>query len=261
MFVELRVEGNKGISELPAIFTEIHKCNPKIEVTMPLFPEAVAASRWGYPIEFLWEVSSREPFRRLLPPEARAISFAPDEDNLAYLHEVIEEFADSGIQALHLPNVNAVRALALKGHVPIPRKEGLAEAARRLSSLRIALTGKSLVAHDYFLWRIIRDVFPDEAGGRVEYSGCQAASALAYVDWEGSVYPCDSLPIRLGNLQESKFESMWNAPARLRILDAIRSVPAPCDPCDDLDACHSGCRGLAMHMSGSADAPDPSCPH
>ncbi|MBF8258431.1 MAG: iron-sulfur cluster-binding oxidoreductase [Actinobacteria bacterium] len=240
MFVELGIEGEKGLSEVPAIFAELHQGNTRIEATVPL--------------------SSREPFRRLLPPEADAISFVPDEDNLVFLPDVMEEFAESGIRTLHLPNINAVRALALKGHVPIPTPDMIREAVGRISSLGISLGGKKLVVHDYFLWGILRDAFPGEVGGRLEFSGCQAASALAYVDWEGNVYPCDSLPIRLGNLHETAFEKIWSAPARSRILDAIRAVPTECGPCDKLNVCRSGCRGLAYLAAGTLDAPDPCCP-
>jgi GeoRSP system SPASM domain protein len=260
MFVELGIEGEKGLSEVPAIFAEIHQGNTRIEATVPLSPGAIRAARRGYPIDFLWEVAPREPFRRLLPPEAEAISFVPDEDNLVFLPDVMEEFAESGIRTLHLPNINAVRALALKGHVPIPTPEMIREAADRISSLRISLGGKKLVVHDYFLWRILRDAFPGEVSGRLEFSGCQAASALAYVDWEGNVYPCDSLPIRLGNLQETAFEKIWSAPARSRILEAIHAVPPECGPCDQQKVCLSGCRGLAYHAAGTLDAPDPCCP-
>ena len=260
MFVELRIEGEKGLSEVPAIFAELHQGDTRIEATVPLSPGAIRVARRGYPIDFLWEVGSREPFRRLLPPEADAISFVPDEDNLVFLPDVMEEFAESGIRTLHLPNINAVRALALKGHVPIPTPDMIREAVGRISSLGISLGGKKLVVHDYFLWGILRDAFPGEVGGRLEFSGCQAASALAYVDWEGNVYPCDSLPIRLGNLHETAFEKIWSAPARSRILDAIHAVPPVCGPCDQQKVCLSGCRGLAYLAAGTLDAPDPCCP-
>lgn len=259
LFVELKIEGEKGLSEIPAIFAEIHKCNPRIEATIPLSPRYVSAARRGYPIDFLWEVGAREPFRRLLPPGAAAISFVPDEDNLPYLPDVLEEFADSETRTLHLPNINAVRALAAKGHVPIPGPNSLRDATRRISSLHIRPEGKEIVVHDYFLWRILREAFPGEVRGRVEYSGCQAGSALAHVDWDGNVYPCDSLPIRLGNLQDSSFGDIWRDPARSRILKAIRAVPSGCDPCDKIDTCRSGCRGLAYQAAGTLDAPDPSC--
>jgi hypothetical protein len=63
LFVELRIEGERGLSELPAVFAEIHKCNPRIEATVKLFVGAGDASRRGYPIDFIWEVGAREPSR------------------------------------------------------------------------------------------------------------------------------------------------------------------------------------------------------
>jgi GeoRSP system SPASM domain protein len=135
----------------------------------------------------------------------------------------------------------------------------LQEAAERIPALNISLGGKKLVVHDFFLWRILRDSFPNETGERVEFSGCQAGSALAHVDWEGNVYPCDSLPVRLGNLQETPFAEIWRSPMRRQVLAAIRSLPAPCGSCDSLKGCLSGCRGLAYLASGTLESADPCC--
>lgn len=249
--VELRIEGEKGISELPAIYTEIHKCNPRIKVTVCLFPGATAVAQRGYSMDFIWEVDAREPARGLIPPEAGAISFTPDEDTLSHLPDVLEEFAGSEACELHLPNVNAIRALAEVGHVPLPQPAQLQDAAETISRLPVSLAGKKLIVHDFFLWKALRAVFPEEAGERVEFSECPAASALAYVDWEGTVYPCDSFPIRLGNLQDRTFEKIWRSSARLQILDAIRAVPEACGPGDQEAGCLSICRGLLRGVPGS----------
>ena len=248
--VELRIEGDKGLSELPAIYTEIHKCNPRIVATVRLFPGAAPVVQRGYSMDFIWEVDAFEPFRGMLPPGTEAVSFTPDEDTLVHLPDVVEEFAESGALALHLPNVNALRALAEVGHVPVPLAGQLQETAEAVFRLAPPLEGKKLVIHDYFLWKLLRAAFPVEKRERFEFSACEAASALAYVDWEGSVYPCDSLPIRLGNLQDSTFERIWRAPARVQLLDAIRARAASCGECDYLESCLSGCRGLASTASG-----------
>jgi radical SAM protein with 4Fe4S-binding SPASM domain len=248
-FVELRIEGDKGIDELSAIFTEIHKCNPKIEATVGLTARAVAASRWGYPIAFLWAIEGGNTFSRCLPEDARAVSFAPDEETIHLLPQVLEDFAESGAKELHLPNVNAVRALAAVGHIPVASSGQFREMSRKLNPSRISLVGKRIVVHDFFLCRLLRNVFPDEGGKRVEFSGCEAGSRLAYVDWDGNVYPCDSIPIRLGNLLETPFERIWGSPQRMRVVEAIHSVPVDCDSC----IAHSGCRGLACFASESFD--------
>jgi radical SAM protein with 4Fe4S-binding SPASM domain len=255
--VELRIEGEKGISELPAIFTEIHKCNPKIAATVRLFPGAASVAQRGYAMEFLWQVDARGPFRGLLPPGAEAISVAIDEDSLPHFPDLLEEFAGSDLRELHLPNVNAVRALAEVGHVPLPQPGKLQEAAETASRLPVPLGRKRVVVHDYFLWKHLRDALPEEGGARIEFSECRAASALAFVDWEGNVYPCESLPVRLGNLQDRTFEKIWQSPARLQVLETVRAVPDACGPDEQAPGCLSVCRGLLRDVPGMPDADRP----
>jgi radical SAM protein with 4Fe4S-binding SPASM domain len=252
--IDLRIDGEKGVTELPAIFTEIHKCNPRVVATVRLFPGATSVAQRGYAMDFVWEVDAHEPFRGLLPPGAEAISFAPDENTLVHLPDVLEEFAESGARVLYLLNVNALRALAEVGHVPLPQPGHLQEAADVISRLHVSLVRKRLVVHDYFFWKLLREVFPDEADERVEFSECRAASSLAYVDWDGNVYPCESLPIRLGNLQDRSFERIWRSPARMQILDTIRAIPEACGPCDQAPGCLSVCRGLLRDVPGTSDA-------
>jgi len=248
--VELRFEGDGGISELSAIFTEIHKIHPKVEATVGLTPRATAAARWGYPITFLWAFEGGKPFYHCIPRDARAVSFTPDEETVLLLPEILRDFTDSTAEELHLPNINAVRALAAKGHIPVPRAEQIREVSEKIATSPVPLHGKRLVIHDFFLYRALRGVLPGGEGERVEFSGCEAGTRLAYINWEGNVYPCDSIPIRLGNLLETSFEQIWYSEARQRIVEAIHSVPIDCDSC----IAHSGCRGLAHFASGDFDA-------
>ncbi len=260
LFVELRIEGEAGLSELSAVFTEVHKSGPQVKLTIGMFPKAASARRWGYPIEFVWEIDGRRSFRGCIPPGEKAVSFTPDEDTILYLPDLLEEFSDSPATEMHLPNVNAVRAVAETGHVPIPRPDQLRAASEEISRLGLSLTGKRVVIHDYFLWKNLQDLFPGEVGERIEFSGCQAGTALAYVDWDGNVYPCDSLPVRLGNLVETPFGRIWESEARKRVADAIRALPGECEACGVQSGCFGGCRGLGYLSARSFDAPDPSCP-
>jgi len=248
--VELRFEGDRGISELSAIFTEIHKIHPKVEATVGLTARATAAARWGYPITFLWAFEGGKSFSHCIPRDARAVSFTPEEETVLLLPKILEDFTDSTAEELHLPNINAVRALASKGHIPVPSAEQIREVSEKIATSPVPLNGKRLVIHDFFLYRSLRSVLPDGEGDRVEFSGCEAGTRLAYINWEGDVYPCDSIPIRLGNLLETSFEHIWNSAARQRIVEAIHSVPIDCDSC----VAHSGCRGLAHFASGDFDA-------
>lgn len=248
--VELRFEGDGGISELSAIFTEIHKIHPKVEATVGLTARATAAARWGYPISFLWAFEGGKSFSHCIPRDARAVSFTPDEETVLLLPKILKDFTDSTAEELHLPNINAVRALAAKGHIPVPRAEQIREVSEKIATSPVPLNGKRLVVHDFFLYRALRSVLPDGKGQRVEFSGCEAGTRLAYINWEGNVYPCDSIPIRLGNLLETPFERIWCSAARQRIVEAIHSVPIDCDSC----VAHSGCRGLAHFAGGDFDA-------
>jgi radical SAM protein with 4Fe4S-binding SPASM domain len=252
--VEIWIEGEKGLGELPAIFTEMHKCGSRIEATLRLFPGAESAAQRGYAVDFIWDVDPRAPFRGRLPHGARAISVAIDEDSLVHFPDLLEEFTGSGLGELRLPNVNAVRSLAEIGHVPLPQPGKLEEAAEAASRLPVQLGTKRLVVHDYFFWTHLRRVLPAASRDRIEFSECLAASGQAYVDWDGNVYPCESLPIRLGNLQDRTFEKIWATPGRLQILETVRAVPGACGPCDQSPGCLSVCRGLLRGDPGSPDA-------
>ena len=258
--VDLRIEGERGMAELSAVFSEINKCGAKVHVTAGLSLRSRAAARWGYPFELVWEVGPGAPFRALLPEGARAIAFTPDADTVGALPAVLAEFAGSAARELRLRNVNAVRALAAKGHVPIPGARQMRAVCEEIARSTLDLGGRTLIVHDYFLWKALRERFPEASGDRVEFAGCQAGSSLVHVDWDGNVYPCDSLPIRLGNLLETPFERIWRSPARENLFAAIRATPGACGGCDAYSGCLGGCRGLAYAAHGSVGAPDPSCP-
>ncbi len=251
-FVELRIEGDRGIAQLPAIVTEIHQCHPKtVEATVRLSAKATAASRRGYPVRYLWAIDGRQSFYRCIPSDARAVSFTPDEETILLLPDVLEEFAESDVEELHLPGVNAVRALADKGHIPAPLPEQIREVSETIARKPVPLDGKRLVVHDFFLCRLLRDAFPGGVEKPVGFSGCQAGTGLAHVDWDGNVYLCDALPIRLGNLMETPFDRIWRSPVRQRLVEAVHAVPVDCDWCTVTSGCFGGCRGLAYLASNS----------
>jgi GeoRSP system SPASM domain protein len=260
LFIELHISGKRGFSELSGVLAELQKAGPRVSVHLPLLPKASDMARRGYPVDYVWDVGATAGFLPRLPDGAKAISFVPDEDAVDELPEVVAEFADSGLIELHLPNVNAVRAVVARGHVPVPGIDRLRAAAGAVAALGLSLRGKRLIVHDYFLWWSLSKTFPGATGERVEFSGCQAGTALAYVDWEGNVYPCDSLPIRLGSLEDGTFEEVWNSPARARVADAVQSTPWACEGCAEHRGCLGGCRGMAYLASGVFDAPDPACP-
>ena len=260
LFVELHLSGKRGISALPGILAELQKAGPRVSAHLPILPGAAEFAGRGYPVDFVWDVGGTAGFLSRLPDGAGAASFVPDAETAEELPDVVSEFAESGLSELHLPNVNAVRAIAAGGQVPIPGIGALQAAAAAISSRALPLGGKRLFVHDFFLWKALSAAFPGATGERVEFAGCQAGTALAYVDWEGNVYPCDSLPVRLGNIAEAAFEEVWGSPARARLVAAIASTPSGCDGCAEYRGCLGGCRGMGYLAAGSLDAPDPACP-
>lgn len=260
LFLELRFDGKKGVANLPAIFAEMNQGGSRIEATLRLSGETGSVATAGYPARFRWEIDPSGRFPVTLPRGASAVSFTPDEDSIGHLPDLIADFADSRAKELILPNVNAIRALKVNGSVPIPAPGQLREVSGRIAALSVPLNGKRIVVHDFFLWQALKTAFPMAVGERVEFSGCQAGTALAYVDWEGNVYPCDSLPIQLGNLLDTSFERIWRSPSREKLADTIRSTPGGCLDCADRVGCHGGCRGLAFVTDNSFACPDPSCP-
>lgn len=259
-FVELRIEGDRGIAQLPAIVTEIHKCHPEVEATVALTAKATAAARRGYPIRFIWAIDGRQAFSRCIPKGARAVSFTPDEGTVLLLPDVLEDFAESDLEELHLPGVNGVRALAEKGHIPVSLPEQIREVSEAIARNHIPLGGKRLIVHDFFLCMLLRDAFPDGVEKPVVFPGCQAGTGLAHVDWDGNVYPCDALPIRLGNLLETPFDRIWRSRARQRLVEAVHAATVDCGSCDVTSGCFGGCRGLAYLSANSFETADIAAP-
>ncbi|HEY5995390.1 MAG TPA: SPASM domain-containing protein, partial [Candidatus Deferrimicrobiaceae bacterium] len=252
--------GPGALPSLPAIIGSLSGGFTRISLTLDLFPGAAEAAAALPGVETAWRLASGDDFGRL-PEGAAAVSFVPDGDSIGRLPALLEAFSRSGARTLHLPNVNAVRALAETGRVPVPSPAQYAAFADSPVLADIGLGNRSLVVHDYFLWRLLAGRFPGAVGERLEFGGCQAGGALAYVDPTGELYPCDALPVRLGSLAgDASFQELWDSPARPALVGAIRATPAGCEGCEALPACRAGCRGMAQATAGTLDAPDPACP-
>jgi GeoRSP system SPASM domain protein len=260
LFVELSADSPAAFPFLPRIVEAFSGAFTRVSLTLGLFPGAAGAAAALAGVETAWRIASRDDFDRL-PDGAAAASFIPDGDSIGRLPAMIEAFSRSGAQALHLPNVNAVRALSESGRVPVPSPAQYAAFADSPVLAGIDLGKRSLVVHDYFLWRILAQRFPGALGERLEFGGCQAGGALAYVDPAGGLYPCDALPVLIGSLAgDESFREIWDRPARLALVESIRAVPSGCEGCEALPACRAGCRGMAHAATGALGTPDPACP-
>jgi radical SAM protein with 4Fe4S-binding SPASM domain len=70
-----------------------------------------------------------------------------------------------------------------------------------------------------------------------EPGGCEAGNSIAFIDCDGIVYPCCSLLIPLGDLNEDDFDGIWKNPARDRIRKDLLELPSVCRSCSLLAAC------------------------
>lgn len=260
LVLELSACSPAALPFLPALFESFSGAFTRISMTLALFPGAAGAVAGPAGIETSWRLSSPDDFARL-PEGAAAASFVPDGDSIGMLPAMLEAFARSGATTLHLPNVNAVRAMAENGRVPVPLPAQYEAFDDSPVLAGIDLSKRTLVVHDYFLWRILARRFPGAVGERLEFGGCQAGGALAYIDPCGDLYPCDALPVKIGSLAgDSSFQALWDAPARLALLESVRAAPPGCEGCEALPACRAGCRGMAHAATGTLESPDPACP-
>lgn len=132
----------------------------------------------------------------------------------------------------------------------IGREEGQALTAE-LSKLNIE--SMKITIHDPFLWRIF---YPDTSfpGG-----GCQAANSMIYIASDGNVYPCPSMPIALGNLQDARLKEILSSSSKKELVKSLHNPPQECIGCVELNGCMGGCSGRVFVLSNSLSLRDPAC--
>lgn len=182
--------------------------------------------------------------------------FAPDPLDYGETFELIDAFLRSPGKALVLKNPN-YRKRKLPAEIPVSDFDALRDGVH-IESTRFG-DDKKVVIHDYFLWKYFRDNFHGFVDERAEFDGCQGGSTLAYVDWNGYVYPCETLLVPLGTLPGEDISEIWDSPRRKSISEKISEFPPDCVECGELKGCFGGCRGLAHHIRGNLDFPDPQC--
>jgi radical SAM protein with 4Fe4S-binding SPASM domain len=76
---------------------------------------------------------------------------------------------------------------------------------------------------------------------------------------EGTVYPCRRFPISVGNLLEKSLEEIWEKSELLEKLRYKKNLKGKCGRCEVEDC--SGCRSLALSLTGDYLEEDPHCWH
>jgi GeoRSP system SPASM domain protein len=202
----------------------------------------------------LIRVTSREELHQIadLHREAGAlplgVSIEISRRNVARLPEVLSSCVTKGIANLVLPMQRLMNEMECFYPTAAERLE-LAAALKGMEKLETL----KIVIHDPFLWRAFYPsiIFPE--------GGCQAANTMLYLSPEADVYPCPSLPIKLGSLLKESFKDLVLSPKKKELRKVLTAPPKTCGDCDELHLCLGGCRGRAYRMKGSLTEPDPAC--
>jgi radical SAM protein with 4Fe4S-binding SPASM domain len=89
---------------------------------------------------------------------------------------------------------------------------------------------------------------------------CKAGKGICSISPRGDIFPCVMFPMKLGNIRQSSFDSIWRLEpcAELRYLRLMRrSDLYACVECEVKEYCHR-CAGTAYLESGRIDGPSPS---
>jgi len=184
-----------------------------------------------------------------------SVSVVPSKKKLGQIVGIFSIALDAGIRNFNLPNPDLIsnkekaRDYALGNADRETIKRGLEGLLGPLGQdVRVSV-------HDLFLHQALK--LPG-LGGRIEYAGCQAGDAIAYIDGSGLVYPCASWPVVFGSLRESSFREIWSTAGRKALREGLTVTPAGCASCPEATVCKGGCRGLAWAI-GDLDGRDPNC--
>jgi GeoRSP system SPASM domain protein len=110
-----------------------------------------------------------------------------------------------------------------------------------------------ITIHDPFLWRAFYPTIEFPNGG------CQAANTMLYIAPNADVYPCPTLPIKMGSLLLIPLKDLISSAVKKDLRRKILQKPVECETCSENDQCKGGCRGRAHRIAGSLQAPDPAC--
>jgi GeoRSP system SPASM domain protein len=111
----------------------------------------------------------------------------------------------------------------------------------------------TLTIHDPFVWKAFNPGIPFPQGG------CQAANTMIAISGRGDVYPCPSLPVKLGTIGAATLKEIVASPVKKDFRRSLLEIPADCSQCAELRECRGGCRGRAYVQHDTLDGIDSSC--
>jgi GeoRSP system SPASM domain protein len=181
--------------------------------------------------------------RRQLP----GISFEVTRENFMDLPEIVSFCAKNRVTSIIIP-MQRLEDKKECFYLEVDEREKLAAALQEVERQNITIT-----VHDPYLWRAVYPSlqFPE--------AGCEAANSMFYISPEADVYPCPTLPVKLGNLNSSSLRETMTSVRKKELRDKLRSAPDECCNCLEVKQCSGGCRGRTFVMRGSLNYADPAC--
>jgi radical SAM protein with 4Fe4S-binding SPASM domain len=88
--------------------------------------------------------------------------------------------------------------------------------------------------------------------------GCLAGTGVAFISYQGEVYPCGYLPVLAGNLQEQSLAEIWENASVFKQLRDTANLKGKCGYCEFRNVC-MGCRARAFAATGDFLNEEPFC--
>jgi len=176
------------------------------------------------------------------------IAFFVNRANWQELPEVVSFCRERGLNRLVLPMQRLYN-----GEEPFLLNRSEQESLQNSLSAIGGILGLRLTIHDPFLWRAFNPGIPFPQGG------CQAANTMIAIAPDWGIYPCPTLPERLGEIGQETLKEIITSPAKKELRRRILENPAACASCPEIAVCRGGCRGRSLVMRGSFDGIDDAC--
>lgn len=176
------------------------------------------------------------------------LSFSATRANWRQLPEVVSWCRKMSITRLVLP-MQRLYTNERPFFITFAEQQELTEALNRIGGVK----GLNLTIHDPFLWRAFNPKVP------FPQAGCQAANTMIAVAPDGGVYPCPTLPVRLGSLAESSLKDIISSALKKQFRRSLLEPPGQCLACDEVAVCRGGCRGRGFVLQDTLDGIDPAC--
>jgi len=188
-----------------------------------------------------------------------AVRFYLTAGNLDEVAARIELAIAGGSTAISMPNLPLFGDVLQGAEAATPKAAQFTALAARIAAALRGRSGIDLRVHHYGLWQELRAAGVHPQGDDALGMGCQAGTALAYIDPEGILHPCASLPVPLARMEVGALGKAWAGADLAALRDVIRRLPTACTGCPVESTCRGGCRGWAHYLTGSWDAAGPDC--